>query len=125
MSADLNSAACVAPPVGVFTRDTVTTAERVELSDAMRNGWITMAALTQDVWVLFGDSTVVSEDDGTPSVLTSEVPAISDEGWRIPAGEERHFDLRKRGDVTHFSHISAATGGKISWYKSSGHGNGV
>jgi hypothetical protein len=119
-----NQAYDVAPGDEVFARTTVVTAERIALPASMRNKYCTFIAETVDVWIRFGDGTVVVDEAAT-SGLTNEVP--SEDGGEphlyIPAGTQQSIRLDFEAGWTHFSHISTATSGLLRFGSSTGVGN--
>ncbi len=96
-------AADVSPPVegSVFVVVTDTTSARVDIT-AFKGDWITLQADGgEDVYILFGGSSVVAEALATSGDTRSA---------RIPAGQDREFSLEKNTSYTHMAYVAGATG---------------
>lgn len=122
-SVDISSAASVTPPRAgkVYARTSAVVAELIQLPEDIEGArWITLQADGEDIYVLFGDSSVVASITDRSS-LSADVPQDDvNVCIVIPAGQERSFDLRKRRTLTHFSHISPTANGAVRFWRSSG-----
>ena len=128
MSAIEIAATAVTAPGKVYVRDTVVAAEVLQLAtEDWNNGWITVQAETDDVFIKFG--TTAASVSGISATATSgaTTPVTPATGGclHVPAGTQKEFYLRDwvqlTGEAIFMAHISlAATPGKIRFYRSSG-----
>lgn len=127
MSADVNNAAAVTPPVDVYVRATVGTSESLKLPTVFHENWITLQADSEDVYVNFTVGASGTADETATSSVTSNLPSPATNGvLHIPAGTERNYDLGllKRSNVNDriwLNHISPTGGnGHLRFHRSSG-----
>lgn len=115
MSAKLHAAASVTPPVSgrVYVRATVASQERIQIPDEWRGGWVTFTAEGEDVYIVFGDSTVAALETSTSTLTGDDLDTPDVDACEfVPKGTSLHVDLRNIAEgVTHFSHISVTGGG--------------
>ena len=102
---------------------TTVTAEVIALPAAYLNRFWTFSAETQDVYIRFGGSYAgVDVDNTADSTVTGGTGVLTEDTTtphlHIPAGTEK--SRRLPPSVTHFAHISAATGGKLRFAPTTG-----
>lgn len=127
MSADVNNAAAVTPPVDVYVRATVGTSESFLVPEVFHNNWITCQAQGEDVYLSFTvGASGTADETATSSVSSNEISPATNGVVHIPAGQERSFDLGllKRSNVNDrlwLNHISETGGnGHLRFWRSSG-----
>lgn len=105
-----------------YARNTVTSAERLEIPADMQDRFCVFQAVDQDVYIRFGGGTVTVDETAVSSVA-SEVLTEDNTSphLHVPAGTEKHRRL-PAGRFTHFSHKSGATGGKLIFGAATGDG---
>lgn len=128
MGDSVRAANTVTAPREVYSLDASTSSANAELPKSFCDSFITIDAEGGDVWVRFESK----KDVASPTVVTTgsstgtPVAAVSNLGWRVPAGEERHFDLSTipTEDVDDgtimMAYRSAAGTPRFNFYKSSG-----
>lgn len=104
---------------GIYSRNTVATAELCEVPDNWKGRYVTIQAFVLDVQVLFGDSGVVATVATRSAKSTNALVKADGVSWTIPAGQS--ISRRVPGsyknaagaclDVTHFSFVSTGTSG--------------
>ena len=105
-----------APQSGnVYADATSTSSARYEIPDAWKGEWVEFHCLSQDMEVLFGDSTV-SVTAGQNSGVASEVlTANAATGLFLSAAENKGFLVPDNLNVTHFAVIAAGTGRWVAY----------
>lgn len=104
---------------GVYARDNVATAELCEVPDNWKGRFVTIQAIGQDVYILFGDSGVVAAVATRSGKSTNALTRADGASWVIPAGQSISRRVPKRYknaagadlEVSHFSFISSAASG--------------
>lgn len=102
-----------ADPSGkAYTRDTVTSAERIEIPAEMKGTYceFTMRGVSWTAWK-FGDGTV-TVDAATASALASEVLTAGGDEPDLMVFADSAEPFWIPADASHMAHISDATGGK-------------
>lgn len=119
----------VSPPESVFQRQTVTSSEGFKLPKSWEKSWLTIAAQTEDAWVIVrgatAEPTVVAGSGARGTIDGSdEITVDENAGDHILAGTEKHFDLSLirlgQNERIWVAHISAGTTGEVRFKKSSG-----
>lgn len=133
MSANLNKAAVVAPPIsaagaqdaeatadvaGVFCLATTASSVRVNIPLKWKGRWWTIQALTLDVDILFGTSVTVAKDQ--VSTVASNVATLNAQtGFTVPAGSSLQVYVPNSKLITDFAIIASGTTGFLKIYPSS------
>ena len=126
-----DAAASMAPPFQMYVLATVSSSQAIQLPSAFKNKYATFVAEGLDVFIRFGTATLTASSTAV-STVTSNVPAVATNGtYLIPAGTERHFDMRNvigtdpisaggsNSDIW-FAHISSGTSGFLRFFPSEG-----
>ena len=104
---------------GVYARNNVATAELCEVPEEWKGRFVTFQAISQDVYILFGDSGVVAAVATRSGKSTNALTRADGASWVIPAGQSLSRRVPKTyrnaagvyADTSHFSFISAAASG--------------
>lgn len=129
----LNKAAAISAPIsaagaqdveatadvdGVFCLATTASSVRVTLPIKWRGRWLRCQALTLDVDILFGTSSVSVTKDQVSTVSSNVATLNAATGFTIPAGTYMDFFIPKTSLVTDFAIISSGTNGFFKMYPS-------
>lgn len=107
--------------VGVFRDDTSGTSKRYPIPDGWRGNFIDVKALTQDIEIAFGGSSVAVTYGQNSTLDGSNTITFDDEsGWPVIAGTKEPFRVPDNEAITHFA-IAAAGAGSVAIYKSTNH----
>lgn len=132
-SAVLNKAASVSAPIsaagaqdaaatadvdGVFCLATTAGSVRVTLPIKWRGRWLRCQALTLDVDILFGTSSVSVTKDQVSTVSSNVATLNAATGFTIPAGQYMDFYIPKTSLVTDFAIVASGTSGFFKMYPS-------
>lgn len=109
-------------PEDYYARDTVTGAELIVIPATFTKDFIDFHAEGQDVYLRFGDIGVADPAIAARSGLdgSGNLSLDGQECLRVPA--DHTISVRVRSSSTHFKHISAAGGGVLRFYNTTGPG---
>lgn len=124
---ELIQAASIAPPVEPYVRLATASSVAHKLPVAFRGTWITIQADGADLYLRFGTATLTVDEANVSTITADEAAPAATGAITIPAGQERHYDLRRmiQSDRPDDHRIwmalkSASATGHVRWWKSSG-----
>lgn len=119
----------VAPPIsgsgtegltGVFRQATSGTSARYKIPAGWRGRFIDVKAISQDLEILFGGSSVSVTYGQASSVTSEEITFNAATGFPVSSGTKEPYRVPDNDAVTHFA-VAAAGAGGIAIFPSTNH----
>jgi hypothetical protein len=107
------AAAATAQAYGVFVKATAATHQRIAIPPTWRGRFVDFAAVTLDVYVVFGGSAVQAAADDQSSVTSEVITYDVNSAFPVFAGSSKTWKIPHDPSVTHFSFIASGATGRL------------